>query len=113
MVRSWSDTKLLFRHTLEKTSQRARSQISAVSFEARPAGSAAVPSRSVDEESALSAADAEGPRSSFVESDDTICLVVCCERAGLPRVRPAQRDPLVSSSVSRHQRIGIMSSQNS
>jgi len=42
--------------------QRARSQVStAVSFEgARPAGSAALPSRSVDEESALSAAEADG-----------------------------------------------------
>jgi hypothetical protein len=44
--------------------QRARSQVStAVSFEgARPAGSAALPSRSVDEESALSAAEADGAR---------------------------------------------------
>jgi hypothetical protein len=45
-----------------RNTQRARSQVStAVSFEgARPAGSAALPSRSVDEESALSAAEADG-----------------------------------------------------
>jgi hypothetical protein len=60
--------------------QRARSQVStAVSFEgARPAGSAALPSRSVDEESALSAAEADGALRGCLPAWFGCCCCCCC-----------------------------------
>ncbi len=66
--------------------QRARSQVStAVSFEgARPAGSAALPSRSVDEESALSAAEADGEQRPIAMSLGRFMLLLFCAS-----VRPA------------------------